>query len=242
MNPLYATIMLAAVATALVLSRRRQAPLPLSIGQRAGIVAGAFCGAMVGAKLPFLLADLPGLASGHAWLSDGKTIVTGLVGGYFGVELAKWALEIRVKTGDSFAVPVAASVAVGRLGCFAAGCCYGAVTRWPWGVDFGDGLPRHPTQLYEAAFHGAMALALVAVERRGLWPGQRIKGYLLAYFAYRFVSEWLRPEPVLAGHLTGYQWASLVLLGLFGFLWWSDCRRATSVRHPRAVSEKGRPE
>ena len=50
----------------------------------------------------------------------------GIVGGYFGVELAKWTLDVRIKTGDTFAVPVAVGVAIGRVACFVGGCCYGA--------------------------------------------------------------------------------------------------------------------
>lgn len=59
------------------------------------------------AKLPFVLIDWEGFASGAACFCNGKTIVFGLVGGYFGVEIAKWALEIRIRIGDSFTVPVA---------------------------------------------------------------------------------------------------------------------------------------
>ena len=62
---------------------------------------------MIGAKLPFVLADWPGLLRGSAWFSDGKTIVLGLVGGYLGVVLAKWGLDIKTPTGDSFVLPVA---------------------------------------------------------------------------------------------------------------------------------------
>ena len=91
--------------------------------------------------------------------------------------------------GDSFAVPVAASVAVGRLACFVGCCCYGAPTILPWGVDFGDGLRRHPTQLYEAAFHLSMAVVLVVLARRGLFRIQLIKLYILTYLAYRFLTH-----------------------------------------------------
>ena len=151
---------------------------------------------MIGAKLPFALADWPGLLSGRAWLENGKTIVFGMVGGYLGVELAKAILGVRVKTGDGFAVPVAGAVAVGRLSCFAAGCCHGVATGLPWGVDFGDGIRRHPTQLYEMAFHASAALVLAGLQRRGLFRGQLIKLYILAYLAYRFVD---RVPPPRAG-------------------------------------------
>ena len=63
-----------------------------------------------------------------ATTADGKTILCGIVGGYFGVEVAKWTLDVRVKTGDTFALPLALAMAVGRWGCFFNGCCYGVVT------------------------------------------------------------------------------------------------------------------
>lgn len=217
----YPAIMTAAVGAAYLLGRRRQSSLPLRRNQRLGIALGAFCGAMIAAKLPFVLSDWQGLLSGAAWLENGKTIVFGLVGGYFGVELAKWALDVRIKTGDSFAVPVAVGIAIGRLACFAAGCCYGIHTAACWGVDFGDG-PRHPTQLYEAAFHASAALGLTFMERRDLCRGQRIKLYIMAYLVYRFASEWIRPEPRLWLSLTGYQWACLAWLPVFAVLWFRD--------------------
>src|SRR6187399_242919 len=104
--------MIAAVGVGVWLSRRMQSSLPLSRRERIGIGLGAFCGAMIGAKLPFVFADWGGFLSGAAWFSNGKTILCGLVGGYLGVEIAKWVVGIRIKTGDSFAVPVADAVAV----------------------------------------------------------------------------------------------------------------------------------
>ncbi len=118
---IYPWIMLASLATALALRSRTPQPSGLTSRQRLGIGLGAFCGAMIGAKLPFALSDWHGLIDGRAWFENGKTIVFGMVGGYLGVELAKAMLGVRVKTGDGFAVPVAGAVAVGRLACFAAG-------------------------------------------------------------------------------------------------------------------------
>ena len=236
-DPLYALIMGAAIAAGYFLSRGSQARLGLRPAERATILAGAFCGAMIGAKLPFALSDLPGLVSGASWYGDGKTILTGLVGGYFGVEIAKWVGDIRTKTGDSFAVPVAAAVAIGRLACFRAGCCYGTPTELPWGVVFPevDLLSRHPTQLYEAGFHAVAAVALYVLGRYGLLRGQRIKWYIIAYAAYRFGTEWLRPEADLAAGLTGYQWASLVLIVLFLYLWTRDAALQRCSLRPKPI-------
>lgn len=224
----YALVMLAAITVMSVLLRRWQARLPLAWWEKSVIGLGGFCGAMIGAKLPFALADWTGLLSGVAWLADGKTIMCGIVGGYFGVELAKWTLGVTVKTGDTFAVPVAVGVAIGRIACFVGGCCYGTPTDLPWGISFarsGNLLARHPTQIYEAVFHLALAGALFCFQRRGLFRGQLIKLYILAYLTYRFLTEFIRPEPQLFLTFTGYQWACLVLAPLFAWLWWKDARQ-----------------
>src|SRR4051794_10807903 len=104
----YPAVMLTAVGVGVgLLLRGRATPLPgLTASQRLGLALGAFVGSMIGAKLPYVLADWQGLLGGRAWFDNGKTILFGLVGGYFGVELAKRVLGVRVKTGDGFAVPV----------------------------------------------------------------------------------------------------------------------------------------
>lgn len=230
MNWPYAGVMLLAVLVGAALGRGSQAGLALDRVQRIGVALGGFCGAMLFARLPFVLADYTNLLRGVGWFSDGKTILAGLVGGYFGVELAKWILDVRVKTGDSFAVPVAGAIAVGRLACFVGGCCYGTATTAPWGVDFGDGVARHPVQLYEFVFHATMCGLLAWLRRQGLFRGQLIKLYFLAYFVFRFIAEEIRPEPRLWLGLTGYQWAVIVLIPLFIWLWRRDARATATVR------------
>ena len=93
-------------------------------------------------------------------------------------------------------------------------------------------LPRHPTQLYEAAFHAAAAATLVVLRRRGVLRGQLVKLYILAYLAYRFVSEWLRPEPRMLAGLTAYQWTALALTPVFLALWCRDARRVDRPESP----------
>jgi phosphatidylglycerol:prolipoprotein diacylglycerol transferase len=227
-----------------VVSRRTQRPLGLSKGQQLAIGLGAFCGGMLAAKLPFVLLDWEGFLSGTAWFDSGKTLVMGLVGGYFGVEAAKWSLHIRTRTGDSFAAPVAVAIAVGRLACFSAGCCHGTVTDLPWGVDFGDGLRRHPTQLYESGFHAACAVILLQLQSRQLLRGQLIKLYIIAYLCYRFATEYIRPEPKLALGLSAYQWAALLFVPLFAGLWLRDSRAlaAEQAASQQATSSADLPD
>jgi phosphatidylglycerol:prolipoprotein diacylglycerol transferase len=237
MNWAYPALMGAAVTTGLVVSRRTRQPLGLSPGERLALGLAAFCGGMLAAKLPFVLLDWEGFLSGSAWLDSGKTLVLGLVGGYFGVEAAKWALRVEVRTGDGFAVPVAAAIAVGRLACFSAGCCHGTATTLPWGVDFGDGVCRHPTQLYEAAFHFGCAVALARLQARRLFRGQLIKLYIIAYLLYRFATEAIRPEPEGWLGLSVYQWSALLFVPVFGLLWLRDARllRAEQGKRPQGL-------
>lgn len=100
----------------------------------------------------------------------GHSIAGAIAGGIVAVELYKLARGIRGSTGLVFVGPLALGIAVGRLGCFFAGLpdyTYGVPTSVPWGVDFGDGIPRHPVQLYESA---AM-LTFLAVYLRGISRG-----------------------------------------------------------------------
>jgi phosphatidylglycerol---prolipoprotein diacylglyceryl transferase len=106
------------------------------------------------------------------------------------------------KTADIWAAPLALGHAVGRLGCFAAGCCYGKPTGVPWAVTFTDpqslaivGIPLHPVQLYEA-FANLMLFIFLSLYR----PHRRFEGetfwlYVLLYSVIRFVLEFFRGDP-----------------------------------------------
>lgn len=220
----YPLIMITALMVGLWLTRSRQSRLRLRFDQQLAVSLGAFCGGMIGSKLPFAIFHPEGPLCGQAWLSDGKTIVFGLLGGYLGVELGKWLTDVRVKTGDAFAVPVAVAVGIGRLGCFVGGCCFGVPSSLPWAVRFADGIPRHPTQIYEAGFHWIMAAILLRLERKQLLPRQRFKFYLLTYCGYRFLTEFIRPEPRLFAGLTAYQWGVAAAVPVLLWLWRVDAR------------------
>ncbi len=212
----YSGLMLIAALLATWLVRRKQTNLPMARGDRWTLLASALVGAMFAAKLPFLFSEPQAHSSLSLWFADGKTLLWGLAGGYVGVELGKWMLQIKTRTGDSFVVGVATAIAVGRLGCLMFGCCYGLPTDLPWGICFpgapdNGSLPRHPTQLYESLFHASFAVIAVWGMRRRLWSGDWMPLYLIAYSVYRFGSEFLRPEPLQFGGLTFYQWSALVI-------------------------------
>jgi phosphatidylglycerol:prolipoprotein diacylglycerol transferase len=115
-------------------------------------------GAALGSKLLFLLED-PQLTwhnlKNPAYLMGGKTIVGALIFGLISVELMKRYIGVGQSTGDLYAIPLALGIAIGRIGCFLTGLSdntFGTPTTLPWAINFGDGIPRHPTQLYEIIF------------------------------------------------------------------------------------------
>ncbi|MCB1036521.1 MAG: prolipoprotein diacylglyceryl transferase [Acidobacteria bacterium] len=176
----------------------------LAEGTRWSLIAAAVLGAVVGSKLLHHLANpslWPQYAERPVLLLAGKTIVGALIGGWGAVEGAKRWLGIPERTGDLYVAPLLLGIAVGRIGCFLSGLAdgtYGVPTSLPWGVDFGDGLARHPTQLYEIAFLGVLALVLY---RPGLAPdrGDRFRAFVLAYLAFRLVIDFLKPYDRVMG-------------------------------------------
>jgi prolipoprotein diacylglyceryltransferase len=235
MGPRFSYGLFMLLALAVFLWARHFIPRPAGLAElpwwkRCLLALAGFVGGALGAKLPFAVVASEGIVSATAWFRDGKTITTGLIGAYLGVEIAKAALGVRIKTGDSFALPLALALAVGRWGCFCHGCCYGVATTLPWGVDFGDGIRRHPTQAYESLFHLGMAVVLWQLLRRHALQYQHLKLYLIAYALYRFATEFIRPEPSLWLGLTFYQWTCLVFIPCLAVQWFVDARRYARPR------------
>jgi prolipoprotein diacylglyceryltransferase len=186
-------------------------------GDISTVALAALVGGGLGAKLLdwALHADLVARVGWEAALLSGRTVIGGFLGGTVAVAVAKRRAGITGRRGNQLAAPIALGLLIGRIGCFLHGCCYGTPTSLPWGVDFGDGLRRHPTQLYEAAFALVALLVLVAMRRRDSRPGSLFGGFMIGYFAFRFGGEFLRsgPRPLLG--LSPYQVAALAGLLYF---------------------------
>ena len=101
---------------------------------------------------------------------------------------------------------------IGRVGCFMTGLedkTYGTATTLPWGIDFGDGIARHPTQLYEIAFMIALGIFMLIRMRRPYPNGYLFRIFMIGYLLFRFAVEFIKPryDPWLG--LSAIQIASL---------------------------------
>lgn len=138
-------------------------------------------------------------------------------------------------TCDAFSPGLALGHAIGRIGCFAAGCCYGKETHHWWGVTFHNPLayqitgtplnvPLEPTQLFEAAVEFANFAFLMWLLKRRKFDGQVFGAFIFIYGVARFFLEFIRDDPgrgsVFGGVMSGTQLIALGLVVGGGIIWW----------------------
>jgi phosphatidylglycerol:prolipoprotein diacylglycerol transferase len=132
--------------------------------------------------------------------------------------------------------------AMGRLGCFAAGCCYGTPTEVAWGVKFPvDGLTRdiggtpvHPTQLYAVAYLILLGFFFLWLKKRQTFPGQMLVAYLATYPILRSINEIYRGdsergyfmEGTFGQTLSNAQFISLMVVAIAVVIWFKVGRGA----------------
>ena len=198
--------------------RRRQGDI-VDRSTRNSVIVAAILGAAIGSKVLGWLEDPMALLHGAATLwPSGKTIVGGLLGGTIAVEWEKRRLGVTARTGDLFTMPIIAGMMIGRIGCFLGGIndhTWGNPTALPLAVDFGDGIPRHPTQLYEIVFLLILSIVLRCLPKQWLASGDIYRLFLFSYLLWRFAVDFLKPEPKFAG-FASLQWCCIV-----GALWYS---------------------
>jgi phosphatidylglycerol:prolipoprotein diacylglycerol transferase len=205
---------------------------------------GILCGvsAIIGAKIMMFLVDIPyymrnpGEIFSIASLQAGGVFYGGLIAALIAavVYMRRHTLP-PLPTADVFAPGIALGHGIGRLGCFAAGCCWGLPTDLPWGVTFTNpvaqqlvgvplGIRLHPTQLYESVAEFIIFGVLYWRIGKPHRPGAIISLYLILYSAARFAVEFVRfheqPNP-FGGLLNTSQYISLALmaLGAAYFVW-----------------------
>jgi phosphatidylglycerol:prolipoprotein diacylglycerol transferase len=211
------------------------------------------CG-ILGAKVLYVINDW-GAYKNH--LGDIFSLETLQAGGVFSGGLiaaflaAAWYVHKNhmsaLGTCDAFAPGLALGHAIGRIGCFAAGCCYGKETHHWWGVTFTNplaaeitgtplGRPLEPTQLFESAVEFANFLFLMWLLKRRKFDGQIFGAFMFIYGVARFFLEYLRDDPgrgsVFGGAMTGTQLVAVGLVLAGGLIWWLRPGAKTSPAQP----------
>ena len=178
------------------------------IGYGVALVAGAVIGGYGAGTLNLWLSGLFGI---------GRSIAGALAGAIAAIEIFKRLRNIHGSTGLIFVPGLAASVIVGRWGCYFSSIedqTHGTVTALPWGHDFGDGLLRHPVQLYESfAMTGFLIVALMLIGTRNrFFMANGFYLLVLFYAAQRFIWEFLKPYGALLGPLNFFHFLCLGLV------------------------------
>jgi prolipoprotein diacylglyceryltransferase len=153
----------------------------------------------------------------------GKTIVGGLLGGLIGVETAKKLIGWKRSTGDDFVLPLIIGMSIGRIGCFFTGLSdhtHGTPTTWVTGVDFGDGVPRHPTQIYEIVYLWLIGFFVLYIRKKKTspWEGFLFQFFMVSYLLFRFFIDFIKPTPHPYFGLNNIQLAAFVGLMYYLFL------------------------
>lgn len=180
------------------------------------VAAGLFSG-LLGAKLAQFFASgwpvkvPPGVALDPA--AGGRSLLGGLVFGWIGVEIAKRRLGIVRGTGDLFALALPAGEAVGRIGCYLNGCCYGTRCDLPWAI-YQHGAWRHPAQLYSSVVAGTLFALLCAIRKRVTREGDLFRLYLIGFGISRFALEFVRQPDALWWGLTPMQWFCIDIVAI----------------------------
>jgi phosphatidylglycerol:prolipoprotein diacylglycerol transferase len=215
------------------------------------VVMSSAIGGLIGARFLFVIEEwdhfmrepLALLLSGSGFSWFGGLLGGGLAAAWM---IRKHRLPFWQGT-DMCAPALALAYGIGRIGCFLAGdATWGKVSDVPWamafpnavagwvdpltGVPYPPGARVHPTQLYELIQSLIVFGILWTVRERALPPGAVFRLYLILAGLMRFVVEFWRVNPVIAGGLTEYQWMStvLVLLGLWTLIWQSPFSQLVS--------------
>jgi phosphatidylglycerol:prolipoprotein diacylglycerol transferase len=192
---------------------------------------------LIGSKLLMVITEWDSLGGDWSrifsldFLRAGGVYYGGFLAGLAMAAYLAWGHKLPGwKVADAFAPGIALGQTIGRLGCFAAGCCWGRPTTSWIGVEFTEqaheivdvptGIPLHPTQLYESAVTLLIFAYLMWLRRRRAYPGQVVLIYILLYATARFTIEFYRGDwRGWVGPLSTSQFIALALaVGALGLL------------------------
>ena len=256
--PTYGVLLVTGIALGIFLAGKRAASAGLPGEKVADLAFWVVLWGLLGAKVLLLVTEPSYLTSltNLWWLLRSGGV---FYGGFIGAVIAAFVLLHRyhipfLRTADALAPSLALGHFFGRLGCFAAGCCYGTICPEPWGVTFTHplahsisgtplGVPLHPTQLYEAALNLANYGFLAWLYRRQPRAGTVLAAYLMVYGVGRFVIEYFRGDAdrgfVFGGMLSTSQAIAIAMVVVGAVLLaWSRRKKEADSSQPTAHSKK----
>ena len=176
------------------------------------VIVGAFFGAFIIGSLNTYIS-----VKSDESIIIGKSILGAIIGATIAVESFKKIMKIRGSTGAYFVPSLVIGIAIGRIGCFLSGLddyTYGVETNFILGYDFGDGILRHPVQLYESAIMVLFFIYVLWVyfKNRDYFEKNIFYQFILLYATQRFVWEFLKPYETLFLGLNVFQFFCLGLV------------------------------
>lgn len=193
----------------------RNIPNPVPSALRTNYLFAVLLGLVFGAYL-FGTMNAVFSYSDHAGFLLGKSVVGGIIGGVVGAEIFKWRKGIRGSTGIFFVPALALGIGIGRIGCFLTGLSdftFGMPTDFFLGVDFGDGVKRHPVQLYESfsmfLFLGVFTFCMW--RKNSFWIRNAFYIFVFFYAVQRFFWEFLKPYATIFLNLNIFHCVTILL-------------------------------
>lgn len=192
---------------------------PISDENRLWIMLGAMLGALIGSRVVAVL-ETPAVLNhlSFSLIYQSKTIVGGLLGGLFGVEIIKKIIGVNIASGDIYVIPIIVALFIGRIGCFSMGIdepTYGIPTGFFTGMDLGDGTRRHPIMLYEMVYLLLLLYFFRAIKNKQLINGDRFKLFMILYFLFRFIIEFIKPYQPLFLNLSSIHWSAILIFAYY---------------------------
>mgnify|MGYP002725501286 FL=1 len=174
----------------------------------------------------------------------GKTVLGGIAGGFIGVEITKKKIGYPHSTGDAFALAIPLAHAIGRVGCYLGGCCFGTECSLPWAVIYPEGsvahltqltlgmipetstssLPVHPAPIYEIIFNLGLFAYFWMKRDSFKVRGSMFRLYLVLYGGFRLLEEFVRGDSPIpdAGFMKPVQWLLLIAVLYFARVFYNN--------------------
>ena len=201
----YGTMLALAVFSAYLCTVFRARKQGLEPDRIFGLVVWCALGGFLGAKLLFLLTELPYVLEDPLYyvrnLSDGFVVFGGILGGILAGFFYCRYRKLEFLAYFDLAMPsIALAQAIGRIGCLLAGCCYGIESHSTFSITFHSSefapneVPLFPSQICSSLLNFLNFLLLLKVADRKKADGQVAAWYLILYSAGRFVLEFLRGD------------------------------------------------